>query len=58
MARTGVRFESKFTKKLLENKADIVITEAVNFSDVILGEMQETILFIRLDRDCNNHYPI
>ena len=47
MTRMGPRIESKFTKKLLENKADVVITDDVNFSDVTLGEIQESILSVR-----------
>ena len=47
MPRSGPRMESKFTKKLLENKADIVITNEINFSDVTLREIQETVIFIR-----------
>ena len=49
MSRSGPRMESKFTKKLLENKADIVITDEINFSDVILGKMEETVMLIRYE---------
>ena len=49
MSRSGPRMESKFTKKLLENKADIVITDEINFSDVILGKMEETVMLIRCE---------
>ena len=47
MAKMGTRSESKFTKKLLENKADVVITEEINFSDLIFGQIQESFLLIR-----------
>jgi hypothetical protein len=43
----GLRTENKFTKKLLENKEDVVITDKINFPDVTLDQVQETILFIR-----------
>ena len=49
MPRSGPRMESKFTKKLLENKADIVITNEINFSDVTLGKTEETVMFIRYE---------
>lgn len=45
MTRMGC--ENKFTKKLLENKAGIVITDEIKFSDIALDQVQETIIFVR-----------
>lgn len=49
LTRTAPLLESRFIKELVCDKQGVIITDEVNFGDVIVGEVQEKLVCIRND---------